>query len=123
MVHAADSESWQRIFQLMTENSRWDLTDDDVARHMVRSFDFIQDWLRRGEASEPYRLDPSGDGPLRAAKLVRRAALREGGTGRAREEAERRFGLPRSDLDFAGLLGEPLFDPARRTQSAGDTRA
>ena len=25
MVHVADSESWQRIFQLVTENSRWDL--------------------------------------------------------------------------------------------------
>ena len=27
MVHAADNEGWQRIFGLMTENSRWDLAD------------------------------------------------------------------------------------------------
>ena len=37
MVIVADNESWQRIFQLMTENSRWDLADDDVgALHRAR---------------------------------------------------------------------------------------
>ena len=39
MVHAADSESWQRIFALMTENSRWDLPDAEVGRYLERSYD------------------------------------------------------------------------------------
>jgi hypothetical protein len=50
MVVVADSESWQRIFQLMTENSRWDLADAAVERYVNRSFDFIIDFLRRVDA-------------------------------------------------------------------------
>lgn len=111
MVHAADSDSWQRVFALMTENSRWDLSDDEVARQLVRAFDFVVDWLRRGEASEPYRLDPSGDEPLRAAKRVRRLALRDGGEEHAAREADRRFGLPPSTLAYARRLPAPLFTP------------
>ncbi|MGZ8413601.1 MAG: zinc dependent phospholipase C family protein [Gemmatirosa sp.] len=114
MVHAADSESWQRVFQLVTENSRWDLTDVEVGRQLVRSFDYVVDWLRRGEQSEPYRLDPSGDAPLRQAKKVRRMALRTGGEYAARAEAERQFGLPTSALTFATSLPAPLFVPPER---------
>jgi hypothetical protein len=80
----------------------------------MRSFDFVVDWLRRGEGSEPYRLDPSGDEPLTIAKRVRRSALRRGGESLARDEAERRFGLPPSSLRFAAALATPLFPPARR---------
>jgi hypothetical protein len=118
MVHVADSESWQRIFGMMTENSRWDLTDHEVERHLERSFDFIIDWLRRGESSEPYALDPSGDEPLTTAKRVRRAALRRGGETHAREEADQRFGLPPSGLTFAAALPEALFLPSRRAATA-----
>ncbi|MDF1502516.1 zinc dependent phospholipase C family protein [Roseisolibacter sp. H3M3-2] len=114
MVHVADSESWQRVFALVRENSRWDLGDEEVGRHLVRSFDYIVDWLRRGESSEPYRLDPSGDEPLRMAKRVRRGALRAGGADAAIAEADRRFGLPSSTLTFAASLAHPLFTPGVR---------
>ena len=123
MVHAADSESWQRVFGLMTENSRWDLGDDEVDRQLALAFDYVVDWLRRGEQSEPYRLDPSGDEPLREAKRVRRAALREGGERGAAQAADRHFGLPSSTLGYARGLGEPLFTPdaanPRRARRAG----
>jgi len=95
----------------MTENSRWDLTDDEVGRHLTRAFDFIVDWLQHGEQSEPFKLDPSGDEPLRMAKRVRRAALRAGGEVRVWTEADRRFGLPPSALSYAASLREPLFEP------------
>src|SRR5206468_1039669 len=88
MVVVADSESWQRIFKLMTDNSRWDLEDDEVARYLDRSFDYIVDFLRRIEASEPYGLDPSGDQPLREAKRVRRTAMRAGGEDELRGQAD-----------------------------------
>ncbi len=101
MVHAADSDSWQRIFGLMTENSRWELSDDEVTPYLARSFDYIVDWLRRGAESEPARLDPSGDDALSQAKRVRRAALRAGGAVAARREAERRFGMPSTALTYA----------------------
>lgn len=109
MVVVADSESWQRIFKLMTDNSRWDLDDDEVAGYLDRSFDFIVDFLRRVDASEPYALDPSGDEPLREAKRVRRTALRVGGENELRGQAERRFGMPASALAFARELSSPLY--------------
>ena len=95
MVRVTDTDSWQRIFQLVSENSRWDLSDADVSRYMMRSYDYIIDLLSRWESSEPFALDPSGDEPLRAAKQVRRLARREGGDVRAALSADRMFGMPR----------------------------
>jgi hypothetical protein len=113
MVVVADSESWQRIFQLMTENSRWDLADEAVARYIDRSFDFIIDFLRRIDSSEPYKLDPSGDEPLRMAKFVRRSVIRAGERLALRAKAEATFGMPESALTFARDLGSPIYVPAR----------
>jgi len=113
MVVVADSESWQRIFQLMKENSRWDLGDAEVGRYLERSFDYIVDFLRRIEKSEPYHLDPSGDQQLRLAKRVRRAVLRREGDDELREEAERQFGMPKSQLSFSQQLELPLYAPSR----------
>src|SRR5205823_3385576 len=118
MVRVADSESWQRIFQLMTENSRWDLTDDAVGVYLTRSFDFIIDLLRRMDASEPYRLDPSGDTALRLAKRVRRSVLRSDGEGRLVDEAQRHFGMPTTSLAFARSLPAPLYAPPARALSS-----
>ncbi len=117
MVHVADSESWQRIFQLMAENSRWDLQDAEVGAYMERSFDFIVDLMRRLDHSEPYGHDPSGDERLRRAKRVRRQALREGGDDAVREHAQKHFGLPAPSLDYAKGLPAPVYDPSRSTSS------
>jgi hypothetical protein len=87
MVYVTDSDSWQRIFQLISENSRWDLSDADVARYLLRSFDYVVDVLNRWDHSEPFEYDPSGDAPLRDAKKVRRLARRQGGDVRAALEA------------------------------------
>ena len=113
MVHAADSEGWQRIFGLMTENSRWDLADAEVARYVDTSYDAIMDFFIRFDRSAPYQLDPSGDDALRRAKQVRRDALRSGGTERLLQEAARHFGLPAEPLGYASKLDAPLY-PARR---------
>ena len=118
MVHVADSDSWQRVFQLVTENSRWDLTDHQVGEYLLRSFDYVVDLLNRWEISEPWQLDPSGDEPLREAKRVRRTALRRGGEEEAWAEAERRFGMPTSALSYARSLSSPLYTPARTAGAA-----
>jgi hypothetical protein len=118
MVYVADSDSWQRIFQVISEKSRWDLSDAEVGRYLARSFDYIVDLFARWDASEPFRYDPSGEQPLREAKQVRRAARREGGDVRAALTADRRFGLPTSPLAHAAGLPAPLFTPRART--AGD---
>jgi hypothetical protein len=109
MVHAADSESWQRIFGLMTDNSRWDLADGEVGRYVHCSYDSIMDLLIHFDESSPYKLDPSGDEALRLAKQVRRSALRAGGSELVNEEAERHFGLPATSLGYADRFGEKLF--------------
>lgn len=113
MVHAADAESWQRIFQLMLENSRWDLTDDEVGVYLARSFDYVIDVLRRSARAEPVTLDPSGEGALRLAKRVRRATLRGHGLDALRHEAGLHFAMPATTLAFAPRLDEPLYVPNR----------
>ena len=117
MVIVADNESWQRIFQLMKEKSRWDLPEPDVARYLARSFDYIIDLLNRMDSAEPFRLDPAGDAALRLAKRVRRRVLREAGEDRLFEEAERYFGLPATGLVYSSALQVPLYLPARSFSS------
>lgn len=113
MVIVADNESWQRIFQLLKDNSRWDLPDDDVTRYLARSYDYIIDLLRHMDSAEPFRLDPSGDEALRMAKRVRRRILREAGEDRLFEEAERYFGMPRTPLTYSTTLVSPLYPRSR----------
>ncbi len=117
MVYVTDSDSWQRIFQLISENSRWDLSDADVGRYLVRSFDYVVDMLNRWDRSEAFDYDPSGDAPLRDAKKVRRQARRQGGDVRAALEADRIFGMPTTPLRHAAGLPEPLFQPPRALKS------
>jgi hypothetical protein len=117
MVHVADNEGWQRIFGLMTENSRWDLSDVEVSRYLDHAYDAIVDFLMKFEGSRPFALDPSGDDALRRAKQVRRQAMRAGGAELARAEAERQFGLPTSMLGYARALAIPLYDANRAVSS------
>lgn len=110
MVYVTDTDSWQRVFQLVSEKSRWDLPDDEVGAYLTRSYDFIMDLFNRMDASDPYALDPSGEAPLRRAKAVRRAALRRGGDYAASMQAVREFGMPPSELRYHAELGVPVFD-------------
>ena len=50
-----------QIFQMISENSRWDLGEQESAAYMGRSFDYIVDLLNRKDESEPHAFDPSGD--------------------------------------------------------------
>ncbi len=111
MVYVTDTDSWQRIFQLVSEKSRWDLSDADVGRYLTRSFDYIVDLMSQWDRSEAFHFDPSGDEPLRSAKKVRRLAKRQGGDIRAALEADRMFGMPATELRHALSLSDPLFSP------------
>jgi Zinc dependent phospholipase C len=113
MVHVTDSESWQRIYRIMAENSRWGLSRPEVEVHLDRSFDYVIDLLEKLDRSEPFQFDPSGDDALRLAKKLRRTALRRGGDPLVREEAEKNFGLPVTQLRHAALSVLPLYPPAR----------
>ena len=111
MVYVTDTESWQRVFQLVAENSRWDLPDESVGRYMTYAYDYIMDFLVRLDSSVPFGHDPSGDLALREAKRLRRSALRRGGEDQVRDEADARFGLPTSSPGFATQLELPLYPP------------
>jgi hypothetical protein len=114
MVIVADNEGWQRIFQMMKDNSRWDLPEAEVGRYLARSYDFIMDLLSRMDAADPFKLDPSGDRALRMAKRIRRNVLRAGGgSDLLREEADKYFGMPASALTYASTLLRPLYRPSR----------
>lgn len=108
MVRVTDWESWQRIFQLAKEHSRFDLPDPEVDRYLARSFDYIIDYLQRADVSEPASRDPAGTVPLREAKRIRREVLRLGGELHLLAEADRAFGLPPTSLSFAGVVEPPL---------------
>jgi Zinc dependent phospholipase C len=111
MVYVADSESWQRIFHLVEEKSRWDLAEREVETYMGRAFDYIIDLMMRLDHSDVYKLDPAGTDALREAKKVRRAALRRGGEEHVLEQAQHHFGMPPTKLEFAVRLPEPLYPP------------
>ena len=114
MVYVTDTESWQRIFQMVSEKSRWDLPNAEVGAYMVRSYDYIVDLFNRFDSAEPYSLDPAGLDALREAKRVRRAAMRTRDVGLIEENARARFGMPASLLDYSLRLGEPVYPPSAR---------
>ncbi|HUF27542.1 MAG TPA: zinc dependent phospholipase C family protein [Gemmatimonadaceae bacterium] len=112
MVYVTDTESWQRIFQIAAEKSRWDLSEPSVGRYMTHAYDYIIDLLNRLDGSVPWEQDPAGEAKLRLAKRVRRDALRLGGASLVVEEAHRHFGLPPDALGYAASLATPLYVPA-----------
>lgn len=118
MVYVTDTESWQRIFQMVSEKSRWDLRQDEVALYMTRSYDYIIDLFNRFDSSEPFALDPSGDQALREAKRVRRAALRSGDESLIADKARASFGMPETRLTYASALGEPIYPAPTRDMSS-----
>ncbi len=102
MVHLTESQSWQWAFQVIAENSRFDLVDAEVERHMAVAFEYVMEMLGVTD-SAARRLDPAGAHALGIAKRMRRQALREGARHdplRMEETAEQHFGLPQPSLDY-----------------------
>jgi hypothetical protein len=103
MVQLTDMTSWVRVVQLAADNSRWDLADHVVERHMQTSFDYVMDMLMSGDAAVARRSDPSGADALGAAKRMRRHALSSGGRRdpeMVTQVAEDHFGLPGVQLGY-----------------------
>ncbi|MGH7567751.1 MAG: zinc dependent phospholipase C family protein, partial [Gemmatimonadales bacterium] len=78
MVRLTESQSWQWAFQTIAENSRRDLPDDDIERHMAVAFDYVMEALAEADATAR-RLDPAGEQALLLAKRMRRQALAAAG--------------------------------------------
>src|SRR5262245_59383858 len=102
MVRVTETQSWQRAFRIVAQNSRWDLGDDDVERHMAASFHLVMEMLGLSEGTAR-RLDPSGDASLTLAKRLRRQFMRnplDTAIGKLQEIADEHFGLPAYRLTF-----------------------
>jgi hypothetical protein len=110
MVHLTETNSWQRATRVAREYSRWRLRDEDVERHLGLSYDYMIELLG-GPTSTAHQLDPSGERPLKTAKLIRRQVLRESGrrnAARLREAALEHFGLPDRPLAYWSRIPEKL---------------
>jgi hypothetical protein len=110
MVHLTETTSWQRATRVAREYSRWRLDDGDVERHLGLSYDYMMELLG-DEGSTAHQLDPSGERPLKSAKVFRRRVLRETGRRnieRLRTEALGHFGLPERPLRFWTRVAERL---------------
>src|SRR3989475_10249260 len=77
MVRLTESQSWQWAFQLMLENSRWDLPDADVERHMAVAVADVMEALGDRDAA-PRRLGPARHPALLFAEPVRGPAPPQG---------------------------------------------
>ena len=78
MIRFQDNDRWQNLFGTVLQNSRWTLEDRVVEGYVVRSFDYVIDYLRRRGDAVAASLDPIGEENLGLSKKIRRMALREG---------------------------------------------
>jgi hypothetical protein len=107
LIRFQDNERVQGIFGTLVNLSRWDLTDDTVHQYVVRSFDYVIDYLQRRGDAIPRALDPIGERNLDLSKQVRRMALRDGAALRPEllaEMADEFFPLP--EIPFGHLLAK-----------------
>jgi hypothetical protein len=101
MVAFQDDARWHRIFTGILRRSRYDLPETLRDQYVRLSYEYVMDYLARGDEALPRALDPIGEANLKLAKEARREILAEGG---ATDPALLDL---RAD-DFFPLPGEPL---------------
>jgi hypothetical protein len=102
MIRFQDNDRWQSVFNTVLAKSRWTLSDDSIEAYVVRSFDYIIDYLNRREDAIAAVLDPVGDENLGLAKKIRRMTLREGSKSQRvlEEVADDFFPMPEVPFGF-----------------------
>lgn len=83
MVRLSDSRPWQLGMAVAHDQSRWDLTEELIQRHLDRAVDQIRAALGAPDAPL-YLLDPNGEHAILQSKAIRREALK----GEARRDRE-----------------------------------
>ncbi len=101
MIRFTGHERWQRIFQQVMANSRFDLPNPLVDRYFELSYEYLIGYLRDRAGSRAAGLDPVGELNLRLAKKVRRRAM-------ADRAAEDPSVLQEMADDFFEMPSEPL---------------
>lgn len=112
MIRFAGHERWQRVFQQVLANSRFDLPSPLVDQYFELAFEYVVGYLLKRDRSPASHLDPVGDLNLRLAKKVRRRAMAD----RAAEDpevlrdmADDFFEIPDEPLVFWPQIQDPQF--------------
>ena len=116
MVYVADTESWQRIFHLVEEKSRWDLAEREVETYMARAFDYIIDLMRQ-RFSRAAQARSGGNDPTSRGEedQARRSPARWRGSRAGGGDAPLRTSAVEARV-LENSLSEPLY-PARDASS------
>lgn len=77
MVAFQDDARWHRVFSQILRRSRHDLPVALRDRYVRLSYEYVMDYLVRGEAATPRTLDPIGEDNLQRAKELRREFRKE----------------------------------------------
>jgi hypothetical protein len=102
MVGVSETQSWHRAFDVLAANSRWDLGESVIEKHMALAFQLVMEVLS-GQNSIAKKLDPSGESSLHLAKKIRLDAMRNripNDRSRLRAMADESFGLPDWEVPF-----------------------
>jgi len=104
LIRFQDHDRWHSVLGTIVTRSRWELDGADASGYLVRSFDYVIDYLNRRGEGLARALDPIGERNLDLSKKVRRMALRDGAWERPAllaEMADEFFPLP--DIPFGHL--------------------
>lgn len=104
MIRVQDHDRWHALFGGVLARSRWSLTEETMDAYLLRSYDYVVDYLTRRGHAIAASLDPIGDVNLGLSKKVRRMALRDGASERPAllgEMADAFFPLP--EIPFTHL--------------------
>lgn len=75
MVRLADSRPWQVGMQVAHDQSRWELPEELISRHLDRATEHIRSILN-DTTSQVLLSDPNGEAAILRSKQVRREAMR-----------------------------------------------
>jgi len=112
MIRFTGYDRWQKIFQQVLANSRFDLPGPLVDRYFELSFDYLIGYLRNRDRSPAGSLDPVGDLNLRLAKKIRRRAMADGAAedpAVLEELADDFFEMPSKPLLYWPQIQDPQF--------------